>query len=109
MSHSIGLADAIEALRAELQGAIERGRNEQLRFTLSPIELTLEVEVHKDVEGKIGWHVVEIGAGADKSRTQTLTLTLEPGWLVDGQYLPSSQWTIADSTVGDGGVKTRQR
>lgn len=102
----VGLADAIEAFRAELQQAVEVGRNEPLRFKFSPIELTLQVEVTDEGRGKIGRKIIELGRSIEAVHTQILKLTLEPGWLQpNGTYLPATQSTIAaqgdtKSTVG---------
>ena len=68
---SVGLADAIEALRNELIDAMNRGADKPMRFTLEPIELTVEVVVTKDAHGKIGWQVLEFGGSVEKERTQT--------------------------------------
>ena len=57
----IGLAEAIESLRSELMTAISEGESKPMRFSLEPIELTVQAVVTKDAEGKIGWQL--IGAG----------------------------------------------
>jgi Trypsin-co-occurring domain 2 len=96
MDHGVGVAEAIEALRTDLQKVIEVGRDQPLRFKLSPIEVTLQVEVTKDANGKVGWKVLEVGGGLGSTRTQTVKLTLEPGWLqADGTYLDRGQFTVA--------------
>ena len=76
----VGLADAIEALRGELTEAIGRGKGHPMRFTLEPIELTVQAVVTKDASGKIGWKVLEVGGAYEKARTQTVTLRLTPLW-----------------------------
>jgi Trypsin-co-occurring domain 2 len=43
----LGLAEAVEALRAELVAALSAGANEWMRFGLAPIELTLQAAVTK--------------------------------------------------------------
>lgn len=99
MAEGVGLAEAIRLLRQELQEAVEFGRAERLRFKLSPIELTLQVAVTKDANGKVGWRIIELGGSVESERTQTLKLTLEPGWLQpDGSYLETGQWTVASQS-----------
>ncbi|WP_405070882.1 hypothetical protein OG558_15415 [Kribbella sp. NBC_01510] len=55
----VGPADAIEALRAELTSAVERSEQQRMRFSLEPIELSIQVAGGKDADGKIGWVVRE--------------------------------------------------
>jgi hypothetical protein len=76
----VGLAEAIEALRQELTVAAGYGQDQQMRFTIEPIELVMEVAVTKDASGKIGWQILEAGGGYEKVSTQTLTLRLAPLW-----------------------------
>ncbi|WP_460656586.1 trypco2 family protein [Kribbella endophytica] len=81
----IGLADAIDALRTELISAIDTGLDERMRFSIEPVELSIQVGVTKDANGKIGWKVIELGGSYESSTTQTLTLKLAPMWrLPDG-------------------------
>jgi hypothetical protein len=74
----IGLAAAITALREELLLALEAGENSDMRFRLAPIELSLQVAVTKEGEGKIGWKVLGLGASHESATTQVLKLRLEP-------------------------------
>lgn len=92
----VGLADAIEALRDELTDAMNRGAGKPMRFTLEPIELTVEVVVTKDAHGKIGWQVLEFGGSVEKERTQTLKVKLSPLWQkADGTL--TADFTIASA------------
>jgi NTP-dependent ternary system trypsin peptidase co-occuring protein len=50
----VGLAEAVESLRAELMTAVEAGRNQPMQFSVEPIELTAQVAVTKEANGKIG-------------------------------------------------------
>lgn len=97
----VGLAEAIEALREELTRAVNVGWNHPIRFALEPIELTMEVAVTKDGNGKIGWQVLEFGGSYESAHTQTLTLQLTPMWrLPDGTV--TTDFTIAgDTPPGD--------
>lgn len=74
----VGMARAIWALRAELVEAINAGAGDWMRFSLDPIELTLQAVVTKDVDGKIGWKLLEVGGGYTSEVTQTVKLTLTP-------------------------------
>ena len=76
----VGLADAIEALRAELTEAMARGGNKPMRFALEPIDLTMQAVITKDAHGNIGWKVLEFGGSFEKVRTQTITVKLTPLW-----------------------------
>ena len=76
----LGLAESIEALRSELSTAMTAGASKQMRFSLEPIELTLEVAISKDANGKIGWSVLGLGSSYTSGTTQTLKLTLTPVW-----------------------------
>jgi hypothetical protein len=97
----VGLAEAIEALRAELTKAVNVGWNHPMRFALEPIALTMEMAVTKDGNGKIGWQVLEFGGSYESAHTQTLTLQLTPLWrLPDGTV--TRDFTIASiSEKGD--------
>ncbi len=92
----VGLAESIEALRAELSRAVAEGANQPMRFQLEPIELTLEVAVTKDVNGKVGWKVLEFGGSRESVTTQSLTLNLRPFWKKpDGTF--TGDFVIADT------------
>jgi hypothetical protein len=95
---TVGLADAITALRRELLAAMDVGKDAPMRFRLAPVELSLQVAVTKEAGGKIGWNVLGLGGSYTSATTQTLALRLEPVWQQDdGSY--TSDFTIADRTV----------
>lgn len=95
---TVGLADAIAALRKELLAAMGEGKDAAMRFRLAPVELSLQVAVTKEAGGKIGWHVLGLGGSYTSATTQTLALRLEPVWRKgDGTY--TSDFTIADQGV----------
>jgi Trypsin-co-occurring domain 2 len=79
----VGLADAIGALREELTAAIAEGDGASIQFRLAPIELSLQVAVTKEAQGKIGWHVLGLGGSYESATTQTLRLRLEPVLLAE--------------------------
>jgi Trypsin-co-occurring domain 2 len=94
----VGLADAIAALRGELLAAMGEGQDELMRFRLAPVDLTLQVAVTKEAGGKVGWHVLGLGASYEAATTQTLALRLEPVWRNDdGSY--TSDFTISDQAL----------
>ncbi|MBD0692549.1 trypco2 family protein [Streptomyces sp. CBMA123] len=95
----VGLAAAIEALRAELTAALDKGQDKPMQFRLEPIELTVQASVTKDGGGKIGWSVLGIGASAEAANTQTLTLRLAPMWKTPEGTL-TTDFTITSITAG---------
>ena len=76
----VGLAQAIESLRAELMTAVDDGKDQPMQFSLEPIELTAQVGVTKGADGKIGWHLLGLGGSYESATTQSLTLRLTPVW-----------------------------
>lgn len=78
MDKTIGLTAALSGLRQELQDVLEGGADEPLRFSLSPIELTLTAVVSVEGEAGIRWSLLRVGGSAAREATQTLTLTLTP-------------------------------
>jgi len=94
---TVGLADAIKALRSELVEALSDGWDEWMRFSLDPIELTVEAVVTRDAKGKIGWKILEFGAKYDTQTTQSIKLKLTPQWRqADGTL--TTNFTIASDT-----------
>jgi hypothetical protein len=92
---TVGLADAIAALREELMTAMNEGKDAPMRFRLAPVQLTLQVAVTKEAGGKIGWHVLGLGGSYTSATTQILALALEPVWKQDdGSY--TRDFIIAD-------------
>jgi hypothetical protein len=92
---AIGLAAAIAALREELLLATEVGEGSDMRFRLAPVELSLQVAVTREGQGKIGWKILGLGGSYESATTQTLNLRLEPTWRKgDGTY--TNDFVIAD-------------
>jgi hypothetical protein len=92
-----GLADALEALRAELTEAVSQGDGEPMRFTIEPIELTFQAVLTTTADGKVGWGVLGIGADRTSATTQTLKVRLQPIWRSDdGTY--TADFAIADQS-----------
>ena len=94
----VGLAAAIEALRAELTDVVKRGRDEPMQFRMEPIELTVQAAVTKEANGKIGWSVFGLGSSYEAAATQTLTLRLTPMWKAPDGAL-TTDFTIAGTGV----------
>jgi hypothetical protein len=78
----VRLAEAIEALRAELVQAMASAPVEGVRFRPGPVELTVEAALTKNVGGKAGikWWLIDAGGEASRGSvvTQTLTISLQP-------------------------------
>jgi hypothetical protein len=78
----VPLADAIAALRVELFQAWVNAQNQQLKFRVSPIELTLQTAVTRTGKGMAGikWWLLDVGAEASRAgtTTQTIKLSLDP-------------------------------
>jgi Trypsin-co-occurring domain 2 len=92
-----GLADAIDALRAELDEAMVRGEGAGVRFRVKPVELTVQAVVTKGGDGKIGWGVLGIGGKVESATTQILKLQLEPVVKTEtGTY--TADFSVADQT-----------
>lgn len=87
----LGLAEAIEGLRAELTSAIERGnaQRERMRFKVTePVVLEVQAVTTKDARGKVGWKVVELGGSYTAANTHRITLKLCPEWWNGTEYTP---------------------
>jgi hypothetical protein len=91
-----GLADAIDALRAELAEALRRSVGDSIRFRLRPIELTIQAVVTRGGDGRVGWGVLGLGAKLESASTQLLKLELEP-------ILETPTGSITDFVVTDQG------
>lgn len=97
------LAEAIAALRAGLEAALEEGRGKDVQFGLGDVELTLQLVADKHAGGKIGWSVLGVDAGAKSERTHSMKLVLQPRFRQgDGSY--SGDSTIADRMNGTPGI-----
>jgi hypothetical protein len=87
-SASIGLAEFIEALRAEIAQAANEGADKAIRFKAGSIDLELQLKVEKKggANGKIEFRVFGTGvslggdASATRATTHTLKMRLEPDW-----------------------------
>lgn len=91
MAHDeILLADAIEALRAQLSEAMKAGEGKDVRFRVEDLELELQAVVTREATGKTGakggikfWLVsgeasAEVGGKVGSSSVQRIKLRLKP-------------------------------
>lgn len=78
----VDLADAIDGLRAELTQAINSGAGQGMHFRLNRVELTVHAAVKRVGQGKVGWRLVEVGGMRESVTTQSLTLVLDPVWMM---------------------------
>jgi hypothetical protein len=94
----LGLADAIEAVRRELQLAQQRGAGQAVQFRVGPVELQLQVEMGTSVRGEGGiqvWVVSAKGSGERTSSTShTVRVQLTPETASGADVL------VADRTSG---------
>jgi len=74
----VPLATAIEALRGELEQAMDAGKAKDLRFVLGPIDLTLELELARTggVSGGVEAWVISLGGKKERTSTTTHTIRL---------------------------------
>jgi hypothetical protein len=78
----VGLSEALEALRAELEDSWRKGRGSLVRFGVSEVTLTVQAVTGREKDGslKLRWWLIEAGGGGKSTAetTQTLTLSLAP-------------------------------
>ena len=88
----IGLDDAIEALRADLIAAMEKGAGKPVQFPVAKMTVELDVVATRSVDGKAGFKVpfveVELGGGGGWRREDTQKVTVEFGSPVDQDGRP---------------------
>lgn len=71
----VGLATAIRALQGELTEAAGKGWDPRMPLQVDPIELTVQVVLTTDGNGKIGWSVLSWDGAGRPAHTLTLRLT----------------------------------
>jgi hypothetical protein len=80
--HRVDLADAIEAIRAQLVDAAERGAGSELAFEVGDIQLEFSVQLSHDRTAKGGVKAWVLTAGYESARTraetQRVSVTLKP-------------------------------
>lgn len=85
----IGLAETIDALRAELSDAVSRAAGQDIQFPVAGVQLEFQVGVTHDAhgDGKLKFWVLELGGGASYANeaVQKVTLTLDAPVDLDGR------------------------
>jgi hypothetical protein len=100
----IGLADAIEMLRAEVSIAQRRAAGAALQFPIQTLTVELKVCLTRLADGKAGFKVpfvgLEVGASASyqNETAQTVTLVLGPPFDSEGRQVKVAEAT--DSPKG---------
>ena len=78
----LGLADAIQLVRSELQQAMEDGRSSPLAFTAGPVQMEFEVAFTTGKEGGGGiqaWVLsVDFKGSRSTATTHRITISLTP-------------------------------
>lgn len=78
----VGLAEAVERLRAEFELAREMSEGKQLRFEIGDVEMEFHVSVRRDGSGEGGVRLGVVTLGAKGSigdeRTHKLKVLLRP-------------------------------
>lgn len=80
---AVGLAEAIAAVRHELERAQREGSEEKVRFAVGPVELEMTVEFRTADKGGASVNVLNIVSlggetGVDRGETHRLTVQLQP-------------------------------
>ena len=81
----LGLAETVEALRAELARAAAAGAGAEFQFPVTGVQLEFHVGVTKTGEGRAGvrFWVVELGGAATYAQQEIQTVTVTLGAPVD--------------------------
>ena len=80
----VGLADALEVLRAELASARLKAAGQDVQFPVQTLTVELKAGITRSADGKVGFTVPFIGAelggstGYQRESVQTVTLVLGP-------------------------------
>ena len=105
----LGLAEAIEAVRAELRKAQVSGRGSDLRFAVGSVEVEFLVEVSKTAGGEASvkvFNLVSIGGKGEATSGQTnrVKVVLNPTGADGGRLeVASAQGHRPDATAHDDG------
>jgi len=96
MADEIGLADAVAALRRELETAMAASAGEQVQFRLGTVEMEFTVEVTTEGKGGAGVRFLIFSADAGGSRARAtahrVKLQLQP-------WGPQGDINITDDSV----------
>jgi hypothetical protein len=100
----IGLADALEVLRAELAAAQAKAAGTDVQFPIQTLTVELKVGVTRSAEGRAGFKVPFVGAelggsaGYDRETLQTVTVVF--GSPVDREGRPVKVAKATDEEKG---------
>ena len=94
------LAEAIAALRADLEAALAEGQGKDVQFVLGDVELTLQLVADKHAGGEDRLVGPRGGRRGKSERTHSVRLVLQPRFRSkDGTYRGHGR--IADTTDWD--------
>jgi hypothetical protein len=100
----VGLADAIEALRADLVTAIRKGAAQPVQFPIAKLTVELQVVATRSADGKAGFKVpvvsVELGGSGRWQRENAQKITVEFGAPVDHEGRPVKVASASDEAKG---------
>jgi hypothetical protein len=79
---SIGLEEAIRAVRRELTGAMAAAKDETIRFRVKSVQLDFQTVVTReaDASARVRFYVVDVGGGGKigSAATHTVHVELDP-------------------------------
>jgi hypothetical protein len=86
----IGLAETVEALRAELREAVRAGDDADIQFPVTGVQVEFQVGVKKSADGRAGlkFWLVELGAGGGYAHESVQKVTVTFGPPVDRDGTP---------------------
>jgi hypothetical protein len=104
VSDGVGLAEALEGLRADLADAQQKAAGQAVQFPIESLTVELKVGVTKSVDGKAGFTVpllgVELGGGGGHASESVQTITLVLGSPVDERGNPIKVAEETDEVLG---------
>jgi|GEM_PF-1376090 len=81
-SAGVTLSGLVKELRAELEAAVDEGKESQIAFELGPVEIEISVRIAQEAGARGGLRIWVIEAGADtnvaRESIQHLKLVLHP-------------------------------
>jgi hypothetical protein len=103
-SDGIGLAEALELLRAELATARAKAAGTDVQFPIETLTVELKVGVTRSADGRAGFKVpiieVELGGSTGYNRETLQTVTVVLGSPVDREGRPVSVAKATDEVKG---------
>ena len=103
-SDGIGLAEALELLRAELAAARDKAAGTDVQFPIETLTVELKVGVTRSADGRAGFTVhfieVELGGSTGYNRETLQTVTVVLGAPVDREGRPVKVAKATDEVKG---------